>query len=149
MFVHRGNLARKQVFVLSIIVILLLCQRMEEILGNHGKICFKCPLAMATNPYAPPKAAPTGRSRVRTLFERASIYQSRAVYSGFLLMVGGFILTGIFFQSDKSLQAITLGLSSIGGIIFVMAVFLTLPLSIWGIIDGYRDGRKNRRASKN
>ena len=105
---------------------------------------------MPVDPYAPPKSVLIPQSRIRTLFERASVYQSRAIYLGLALMIGSLLLAGILSGGSNSLTPIALTLSSIGGIVFVIGVFLTLPLSIWGIIDGYKEGRKNRRiANKN
>ena len=102
---------------------------------------------MSTDPYAPPKAALISKSRGRTLFERASVYQSRATYLGFFVMIGALIAAGLTSNFSQILSTIAVTVASISGFIFAASVFLTLPLSIWGIIDGYREGRKNRRAA--
>lgn len=99
---------------------------------------------MSDNPYAPPQSVQTPKSRVRTLFELVAAYQSKAIYLGLALMVGTPILAALLKEPIPWISPIARVIAYLGGLLFVVAIVLTLPLSVWGIIDGYRAGRKNR-----
>lgn len=103
---------------------------------------------MPDNPYAPPQSIQTPKSRVRTQFERISAYQSKAIYLGLAIMIGIPVLAAILKSPLPWITPFATAFASLGGLLFVLAVLLTLPLSIWGIIDGYHAGRKNRLAAE-
>ena len=100
---------------------------------------------METNPYAPPKACPTPAPKNRTTFQRASAHQSKTIYLGLAVAIGFAILGSFLNKASELLMSISLGISAVAGIIVVLAICMSIPLTIWGIIDGYREGQNRNR----
>lgn len=86
------------------------------------------------NPYAPPKVQEKPRPKILDLYDRIAKYQRRVFYGGLLVLVVGLLLP---VRSGN----MVLNIAALGGLAALAALLFTLPMTIWGFIKGYREGR--------
>lgn len=104
------------------------------------------------NPYAPPQSSPPeaamDQKKKPSFFQRILNYQAKAIYLGLGLLILCLILGSAIGKHSQLTGSLLIVVAQFGGFLFVVSILLTLPFSIWGIIDGYLTGRKNRLAAQ-
>jgi len=90
------------------------------------------------NPYEPPKTEQRLRPKLLGIYERFLKYQQWLIYLGLVIMIVSLGLTIVF---DSVVSKVLGIIASAGLICTVLALLFTLPMSVWGMIKGFREGR--------
>lgn len=90
------------------------------------------------NPYAPPKVQEKPRPKILDLYDRIAKYQRRVFYGGLLVLLGCILLP---VSPGTTARGIVQTIAALGGLAALAALLFTLPMTIWGFIKGYREGR--------
>ncbi|MGB0775720.1 MAG: hypothetical protein ACPGUY_07730, partial [Akkermansiaceae bacterium] len=106
-----------------------------------------------TNPYEPPQTKQKPQPRVVEWFERCGKYQWRMFYSGMTMVLVSVIVPLIIDQGfgaevgNKALSILFITLLSLGAGVMLLSLLLIVPLTIWGFIKGFREGRSSVNAA--
>ena len=95
---------------------------------------------MPENPYEPPKTLESVTQERAELFDRIGGYLRWGFRIGLLLII---LSAFVHMRSDGPLDTVSIS----GSILVVLSLIGIIPLSIWGFIKGFREGRKNSASS--
>lgn len=95
---------------------------------------------MSENPYEAPKTAQPLAPEKTELFKRLGGYLRWALRIGLLLVIAtAFVHT----RTDGLMDTILDTISIIGSILVIGSIIGIIPLTLWGFIKGYKEGRVN------
>ncbi len=96
---------------------------------------------MSENPYEAPKTVQPLAPEKTELFNRLGGYLRWSFRIGLLFLIVAAI---VHTRTDGTMDTMLGAVSIIGSILVVSSIVGIIPLSIWGFIKGYKEGRVNQ-----